>query len=362
MNKEIYFIVITGGPCAGKTSALKEIYENFSKIGYKVLIIPETATELILAGITPMDIGNVNFQKILLKKQVNKEKLFAEAALNMSNDKILILCDRGVLDGKAYMSEIEFNNLLKDIGLNEIQLRDCYHAIFHLVTTAKGAENAYTLENNSARSESLEKARELDSKIIDAWSGHPYLKIIDNSTNFKEKINRLLKEISNLLGEDIPLNEKRYLVSIPNIGLLKEKTFCNKTNIVQTYLMSNDNTERRIRQRGINGNYVYTYTEKRNRTTKERIGRIISEKEYAYLMNQADTSLHLIKKERYCFVYNNQYFSLDIYPFCQDKAILGIDYIDEEANIDIPSFFNVIKDVSNDLSYRNYNLAKTLKL
>ena len=44
MEKSISKIVLTGGPCAGKTTALSWIKNAFTKIGYAVLIVPETAT------------------------------------------------------------------------------------------------------------------------------------------------------------------------------------------------------------------------------------------------------------------------------------------------------------------------------
>lgn len=71
----------------------------------------------------------------------------------MPYEKILIVCDRGVLDSEAFLSELEFQFLMKEIGVNEIELRDNYDAVFHLVSAAKGAEQFYTLENNKARSE-----------------------------------------------------------------------------------------------------------------------------------------------------------------------------------------------------------------
>ena len=43
-NKKIYNIVITGGPCGGKSTILKKIEKAFSKMGYVIFIIPETAT------------------------------------------------------------------------------------------------------------------------------------------------------------------------------------------------------------------------------------------------------------------------------------------------------------------------------
>ena len=44
-------IVITGGPCAGKTTGMSWIQNAFTERGYKVLFISETATELISGGV-----------------------------------------------------------------------------------------------------------------------------------------------------------------------------------------------------------------------------------------------------------------------------------------------------------------------
>lgn len=37
-------IVLTGGPCAGKTTALVRIIEHFSNLGFKVFTVPEVPT------------------------------------------------------------------------------------------------------------------------------------------------------------------------------------------------------------------------------------------------------------------------------------------------------------------------------
>ena len=63
------------------------------------------------------------------------------------------------------------------MNASEIELRDNYDAVFHLVTAAKGAEKFYTLENNKARSERIEEAAIVDDKIISAWTGHPHFRI-----------------------------------------------------------------------------------------------------------------------------------------------------------------------------------------
>lgn len=53
----IHKIVITGGPCAGKTTAMSWIQNAFTKRGYRVLFVPETATELITGGVAPWTCG-----------------------------------------------------------------------------------------------------------------------------------------------------------------------------------------------------------------------------------------------------------------------------------------------------------------
>ena len=48
-----------------------------------------------------------------------------------------------------------FMSLREKAGLNNVELRDNYDAVIHMVTAAKGAEKYYTTENNKARTESI---------------------------------------------------------------------------------------------------------------------------------------------------------------------------------------------------------------
>ena len=54
---DIAKIVITGGPSAGKSTAMSWIQNAFTQMGYTVLFVPETATELITAGVAPWTCG-----------------------------------------------------------------------------------------------------------------------------------------------------------------------------------------------------------------------------------------------------------------------------------------------------------------
>lgn len=362
-KKHITKIVITGGPCAGKTTALSRIQTAFTDLGYAVVFIPETATELITGGIAPWTLErNLDYQLCQMKLQLEKEKIFAEGAEKLlGKEKVLVVCDRGAMDNKAYMTEAEFANVLRLLGRSETELRDEYDAVFHLVTAAKGAVDFYTTANNGARTETAEEAAQADDRLISAWTGHPHFRVIDNSTDFEGKINRLIAEISSFLGEPEPFEiERKFLIEYPEVKLLEANPVCRRVEIIQTYLHSDNGDEVRVRQRGENGHYVYFLTTKRKLCGIKRveIERRLTKEEYLTLLMDADTSKRQIRKTRYCLTYGSRYFEIDVYPFWSDRAIMEIELADENEKVDFPEFIKVVKEVTDDDSYKNASLAK----
>ncbi len=359
---DISTIVITGGPCAGKSTAMSWLQNHFTKLGYRVLFVPETATELITGGVAPWTCGtNLDYQKCQMTLQFAKEKVFRMAAETMDAEKVLIVCDRGALDNKAYMTEVEFAQVLTQLGCNEVELRDNYDAVFHLVTAAKGAEEFYTTANNSARTETVEEAAALDDKLIAAWTGHPHLRIIDNATDFDNKMKRLLTEIAAFLGEPEPYEiERKFLIQYPDLAWLEAEPKCQRVEIIQTYLRSGDGAEVRVRQRGVDGSYIYTQTTKRGVTDLKRVEveRRLTQNEYLRLLMEADPDYRPIRKTRYCLTYDNQYFEIDVYPFWHEQAIAEIELSDENSQIVFPAQIKVIKEVTDDAAYKNASLAK----
>lgn len=361
-KKSISKIVITGGPCAGKTTGMSWIQNAFTERGYTVLFIPEIATELISGGVAPWTCGsNGEYQKCQLKLQMEKEKVFEYAARTMDSEKILIVCDRGALDNKAYMTDAEFAVAANYVGANEVELRDGYDAVFHLVTAAKGAQKFYTTANNTARTETPEEAAALDDKLIAAWTGHPHLRIIDNAEGFEEKMKCPIKEIALFLGEPEPYEiERKYLIEYPEISALEALPNCEKVEIIQTYLQADHDDEVRIRQRGSRGNYIYFETRKKTISGLKRIEieRRLTKDEYLERLMDADPTRMPIRKDRYCLADGNQYFEIDIYPFWNDQAILEIELSDPEEEIRFPKMLKVIREVTEDEAYKNASLAK----
>ena len=202
-DMKITNIVITGGPCGGKTTGLEEMKKTFSSLGYCVLVVPETATELISGGVAPWTCESpFEYQRYQMRLQLTKEGIFREAAEKMPHDKIIILYDRGMMDNKAYLPSEEFA-VLADYYSSEEEMNKRYDAVFHLTTAAKGAEEFYTLDNNAARIETVEEAIEVDNRLLAAWEHHPHLRVIGNDSDFEGKIRKLLEEMASFLGEEI---------------------------------------------------------------------------------------------------------------------------------------------------------------
>ena len=349
---EITKIVITGGPCAGKTTAQSWIQNAFSMKGYTVLFIPETCTELICGGVTYDACGcNLDYQLAQYRLQLAKEQVYEDVARGMHTDKVLIVCDRGTLDNKPYMSPEEYEQVLNILGMNEIDMRDSYDAVFHMVTAAIGAEKYYTLDNNRARTESAEEAARL---------GHPYLRIIDNSTDYENKLLRLIDEIAAFLGEQGPKRSRlKFLVEHPDIAQLESMPACKRVDIVQTYLCGTGDGTTDIRRRGLDGHYIYYKTEQR-RAGGEIVEneKRLTEDEYTELLKLADPSLRPLEKQRYYLINENQYFDIDVYPFWDDRAVLEIELSHDGEEIHFPDCIKLIKDVTNDPEYTNYALAE----
>ena len=360
--QQITKIVITGGPCAGKSTAMSWIRNAFRQRSYAVLFVPETATELITGGVAPWTCGsNVEYQMCQVELQLTKERLFTQAARTMPEEKILIVCDRGVMDNKAYMSDEDFKAVQKALHGEAVQWRDSYDAVFHLVTAANGAEKFYSSANNAARYESVQEAIELDDRLAAAWTGHRYLRVIDNSTGFEEKMRRLETEIAVFLGEDHPYEiERKFLIEYPDLAWLESNPLCHKVDIDQTYLKSDPSEEIRVRRRGENGNYIYYETHKRSLNGMKRMSTEtrLSKSEYRRLLKNADPNRRTIHKKRYCLTYDTQYFEIDVYPFWDDQAILEIELRDENTEIRFPENIHVIREVTDDPAFKNAALAK----
>ena len=351
-------IVLTGGPCAGKTTALVKIIEHFSSLGYKVFIIPEVPTLFSQAGMDYLTDNYAFFyegEKATLEMQIALEDKFTRIAETIEEPTIIV-CDRGTMDISAYMKPAMWQDITSALSTDSERLRARYDAVLHLVSAADGAEQFYTTANNAERTEGLELARELDKKVISAWSEHPRLRVINNHENFDTKINRVLQEISNVL--EIPqqvIEERKYIVR-----LIGDIPGAIESDIKQTYLTSEPCSEVRLRRRTLNGVSVNVRTTKKTLPTNEQVEteRQIDNNLYESLMRQADPYRYSIHKIRKTFMRRGQFFELDTYlePI-SNLQILETKGIVDHEDVNFPPFLEVLEDITGKTEYYNYNLA-----
>ena len=367
MTQNVKTIVLTGGPCSGKTTAMSHLVEYLSGAGIHALVVPETATTLINAGIRPWEVGTEAFQESVLFYQSATEALFKQAAADIAKTKpVVILHDRGILDGAAYCEPAFWEELTTETGLSHAMERDKrYDAVIHMVTAANGAEKFYTLENNPARKEGAELARQLDDRIIRAWTGHPKLRVIDNSTSFQRKLQRVTQEVMSCIGIPLPIEkERKFKIQSGSAGQLQKMGLPhNKVRITQTYLLSPDGEERRVRERmhdtpNSSKSATYSYTVKKPLRAGERIEeeKLIDKETYLALLEQKDPKLSPIVKDRHYVLHKGTYLEVDVYH--NPKLDFEILEVEGSNPPEIPSFVKAI-DVTSDTNYSNRKLAES---
>lgn len=360
-------LVLTGGPCAGKTTAKNRILQKLAEWGFPAIFVPEVATQIIEAGLDPRKLNKRQkraFETLIIKTQMRDEDEKYGVALTIKGGRgPVMLCDRGCMDVAAYVNQQEFSSILRENRWDRVMLRDKrYDAVFHLVTAADGKAKFYNLDN-PARHETPAQARQLDRRVREAWLGHPHLMVVDNSTLFEEKIRRLIAKIQRVLGIPVSLEiEKKFLVK--GIDLDRIPVPFQKIEIEQIYL-HDEKGEFRVRRRS-QENASAVYYETRKKKTGSVFTRIetenkISRSEYYERLRNVDPSLEPIHKTRVCFLWENQYFELDIFnepERLRGLTLLEIELTEENDKVSLPGWLGNAKLVSNDKQYSNKSLAR----
>ena len=361
---DIKKIVLTGGPCAGKTTALVKITEYFSGFGYKVFNVPEVPTIYSTAGwnyLTPNRDLYYQGERAILETQLALEDAFFRLA-EVCQTPVLIVCDRGTMDISAYIKPEEWMEITAMAGTNPNELMERYDAVLHLVSAADGAEQYYTTATNATRyeqanEEGLRMARELDKKVIKAWTGHPHLRVINNHDDFENKLNRVLTEISKVVGLPQPVQDERiFLVRIT--GEIPE---CSESLITQTYLLAEPGCEVRLRRREWNGGKVVNVHRSKNRLSGTEVietERKVDNNLYEQMLQQADPYRCTIKKRRQSFIWKGQFFEIDTFlEPVSDLVMLETKGVAAQEPINFPPCIEVLEDVTGNPRYLNYNIA-----
>ena len=361
---EIKKIVLTGGPCAGKTTALVKITEYFSGFGYKVFNVPEVPTIYSTAGwnyLTPNRDLYYQGERAILETQLAIEDQFMRLA-EVCTKPVLIVCDRGTMDISAYIKPEEWEEITAMAGTSPNAMLGRYDAVLPLVSAADGAEQYYTTATNATRyeqanEEGLRIARELDKKVIKAWTGHPHLRVINNHDDFENKLNRVINEISKVVGLPQPPHDER----VYRVEITGEITECSESEITQTYLVAEPGCEVRLRRREWTGGKVVIVHRSKKRISDTEVietERQIDNNLYEQLLQQADPYRQTIRKRRQAFIWKGQFFEIDTFRSPVDNLVMmETKGVAEQETINVPPFVRVIEEVTGNQTYYNYNIA-----
>ena len=165
-------IVLTGGPCAGKTSVINALKEYYKSL---IIVVEEAATLILGEGFPKPDKWTPEwqnkFQPLVNERQEQEEdKAYSRAIISGCK---IIACDRGRMDGAAYMERGK-QEFLDVFSINEQEALSCYDVVVHLesLSTLNPALFEKLLSTNPHRYEDLELAQKREFALREAWENH----------------------------------------------------------------------------------------------------------------------------------------------------------------------------------------------
>ncbi len=172
-------IVLTGGPCSGKSEVMENLKAEF---GGMVHFMPEMATMIITHGVRPST--DPVFQSFIYRVQRDFETITDMQA--RAAGKGMLITDRGSVDNAAYLPG----------GIDQFERvcrtkRKAEFALYDVVLCLEVAPQEVYEEkkrNNPARTETYDEAIVLSKLIECAWREHPGFRLISNDFGWKGKL------------------------------------------------------------------------------------------------------------------------------------------------------------------------------
>lgn len=190
-------IVLTGGPCGGKSTIALAITSAF---GDRIIMVPESATTLFRGGFPRWPEASC---RKALQSAIFRVQTAMEAAHESRYPGIPMVLDRATLDGAAYWPD-GLESFLSELGTDyQTELRR-YDVVLYLESASK-ADYEIHQTSNPTRTESHEEASQLSDVVRNIWQAHPRFHVVKNNRTFENKVNEVLGLINALL---IPTRSK----------------------------------------------------------------------------------------------------------------------------------------------------------
>jgi predicted ATPase len=185
-------IVVTGGPGAGKTTAV-DMFRR--ELGDHIVVVPESATMLYQGGFPRVNESKA--QKTVQRAIYFLQKNLEDTQTDLYPGRVL-LCDRGTLDGEAYWPGTS-EEYFRYLGTHREAEFKRYDAVLFLESAAVGG---ISIEGgNRFRVESVEQAARVDKKLKEIWQGHPHFAFVPHHPSFLTKILTGLESLRSILSK-----------------------------------------------------------------------------------------------------------------------------------------------------------------
>jgi CYTH domain-containing protein len=163
-------------------------------------------------------------------------------------------------------------------------------------------------------------------------------------------------------------SERKFLVKFPKSWSDLAELFdgiIDVKRINQTYLKPNPGEQAARVRKTIKGLTGETETEFHFNQKKpvetgvhEEKEHTISEKKYGEYLKHSNPDKCSVEKTRFVFKWHDQVFELDLFKgHLKGLAIMEIELEDINDKVELPPFLKVIKEVTKDKRFSNYNLA-----
>ena len=162
--------------------------------------------------------------------------------------------------------------------------------------------------------------------------------------------------------------ERRFLIKLPLADMVQETIKeAMPVDIIQTYLIPDEGSKNIERVRCATAkiwktsfkHYFHTKKTYVDVGMNEEIENDLKEDAYELFLKAADPDRIPIEKTRYMLSWGGKDFELDIFHDANiGLAILEIELEDMKEVFTLPTYLEVIKEITGDDAYSNYNLAR----
>ncbi|KAH7714180.1 hypothetical protein AAVH_18435 [Aphelenchoides avenae] len=205
-------IVLTGGPCAGKTLAQKQLVEKIRSEyadRWQVYTVAEAASFLYQGGVQRHCMNDEQieqWQLDILRTIFQFEDVYENIALNEMRKDIMIVCDRGGMDPMVFVKdESQWKSILDRLEITEEDVLSRYDLIIQLNTAPP---EFYTTRGNPFRRENYEEAALINSRYAAVWRKHEnFVQVKDYDDNEPKNVNGWEEKFRKVYEAVLPLLE-----------------------------------------------------------------------------------------------------------------------------------------------------------